>query len=59
MMTEKEWHWQGGRLVSDDFFSSLSIAQAYHRIPESAEIARACHKVLGPYYRYRDGLKTK
>lgn len=57
-MTEKEWKWEGGRLVSTDGFSSLSIGQAYHRIPESAEIARACHNVLIPYSRYHDGLKT-
>lgn len=58
-MTEKEWHWQGGRLVSEDGFSSLSIAQAYHRIPECADIARACWKKLINYYPWMDDLKTK
>ena len=57
-MTEKEWNWQGGRLVSKDGFSSLSIAQAYRRIPESAEIARACYNVLIPYSIYRDKLRN-
>ncbi len=55
-MKNKLWHWQGGRLVSDDGHSNLSIATAYHFMPLNEGIADACKGVLETYNREHDGF---
>ncbi len=56
-MAAIKWKWQGGMLVSEN--ESLTIAMAYHMIPQSREIARACKDVLIPYDKDLDKLMKK
>ena len=62
-MKDNLWKWKKGRLVFTAPMPegvppvSLSIGEAFHKIPDYPQIAEACAGVLDKYKRKVDGLK--
>lgn len=57
-MTTDYLIWNSGRLCGnlDGKTVSMSISEAYHKIPEDSRIADACKDVLRPYDKNKDKL---